>query len=210
MDTFRLTLLWAHIFFGFLALLAGLIALSSMKGGQAHRVTGRVFFTSMVVVAVSALALAGISRNWFLLYIAVFALYQNYSGFRAIRNKSLRPDAMDWAVWGCAVVVAVLMLATANIVLLVFGGIMAVLTLRDVVLFARVLRGINLRPRQWLTRHIGMMTGAYIATVTAFVVVNVRVFDPVWLPWLVPTVLGMPIMAYWMRRVRQTTKHTQI
>ncbi|MCW5923655.1 MAG: DUF2306 domain-containing protein [Saprospiraceae bacterium] len=210
MESLRLALLWTHIFFGFLALLAGLIALGSAKGGKTHRRAGTVFFNSMLAVAFSALALASISHNWYLFYIAVFALYQNYSGYRAVRDKSLRPSPLDWLVWVVAVVVAVLMLLTKHLVLLVFGGIMALLTARDLMLFSAVLRGKALPKQQWLIRHIGMMVGAYIATVTAFVVVNLQTFNPMWLPWLAPTALGLPFMAYWMRRTRQTKKQTSV
>lgn len=208
MDALRMALLWTHIIFGFTALLAGSVALSAVKGGPAHKRSGRVFHYSMLTVAFSALGLSVIRPNSFLFYIAVFALFQSYSGYRSIRNKSLRPNTLDWIVPALALLTSALMLISGKMVLMVFGGIMLLLSLRDLQTFYKILKGLPLPPKQWLTRHIGMMIGAYIATVTAFVVVNVGNINPAWLPWLAPTALGMPLMAYWMRKARGTAWKT--
>lgn len=202
MDALRIAFLWTHILFGFTALLAGFVSLWSVKGSSAHKRSGRVFYYSMLAVSVSALGLSLIRPNPFLFYIAVFALFQAYSGYRSIRNKSLRPHILDWIVLALALLTAALMLRTGNVVMLVFGGIMSLLGLRDLHTFYKVLKGRPLAPKQWLRRHIGMMIGAYIATVTAFIVVNVTDVKPFWLPWLAPTALAMPLMIYWMRKTK--------
>ena len=53
-----------------------------------------------------------------------------------------------------------------------------------------------------LYRHIGRMGGAYIATCTAFIVVNFT-FLPDILLWLGPTFIGSPLIAYSIFRYRQ-------
>lgn len=41
-----------HVIAGTIALLAGIVAMSSRKGARAHRVVGSVFFVSMLFMAV--------------------------------------------------------------------------------------------------------------------------------------------------------------
>jgi hypothetical protein len=59
----------------------------------------------------------------------------------------------------------------------------------------------------WWYNHIGGMGGGYIATVTAFVVVNVKM-NPGWILWLLPTAIGAPIIyrtvAHYKRQFRNT------
>jgi hypothetical protein len=54
----------------------------------------------------------------------------------------------------------------------------------------------------WWFTHIAAMCGGYIATVTAFVVVNVQM-NPGWVPWLLPTAIGTPLI---MRTIRKYKK----
>ena len=46
----------------------------------------------------------------------------------------------------------------------------------------------------WLCTHIGRMGGSFIATSTAFLLTNIH-FEPAWIVWLAPTVIGSPIIA---------------
>jgi hypothetical protein len=52
----------------------------------------------------------------------------------------------------------------------------------------------KIRWRGWLRSHVTGQGGSYIAMLTALLVVNMGVSSP--LPWLVPTVLGTPIIAW--------------
>jgi hypothetical protein len=51
--------------------------------------------------------------------------------------------------------------------------------------------------QRWLFRHIGRMMGTYIAATTAFLVVNIH-SDIRWLPWLIPTFIGTPLIFYFI------------
>lgn len=55
------------------------------------------------------------------------------------------------------------------------------------------------RPPGWLKIHIGGMLGSYVAMTTAFVVVNVGRVEslkqvPVFLFWILPTVVALPLI----------------
>lgn len=186
-----------HILSGFLALGLGLLALLAPKGQRIHRLSGRTFFYLMLAVAATAVAISTVKLNLFLLLIAGFAFYQNVQGYRSVKNKSLRPSWLDWSVTAVGLITAICMIVTLNLVLLIFGGIAIYLVTLDLITYSVVLRGKQVSKLAWLSRHIGMMMGAYIATVTAFVVVNVQHFEPAWLPWLLPTIAGVPLMRWW-------------
>ena len=195
--TFMLVL---HIAAGFTALIFGFAAILSGKGNRRHLLTGRVFYRSMLVIAFSAVILSLFRLNLFLLLIALFALYNNVSGYRSVKNKSLRPQKIDWIVTGLGLVTGLVMIATLNVVLIVFGSISCVLSVGDLRAYQLILRGKEAPRFAWLIKHIGMMMGAYIATFTAFVVVNIDFVQPAWIPWLAPTALGVPVMVYWQRK----------
>jgi hypothetical protein len=53
-------------------------------------------------------------------------------------------------------------------------------------------------PAAWLFTHFGSMLAAYIATVTAFSVVNFKFLNPVWVRWAWPTVVGTIVITYYV------------
>lgn len=192
--------LMLHIASGFTALLMGLVALISKKGQKTHKRSGMIFFISMLGVSFSALFMSYLKPSVFLFHIGIFALYQNVSGYRATRNKSLKPAIFDWAMLLISAVNSVMMIVTLNIVLVVFGFISASLVFGELRIYITHLRNREVPKLQWLTQHIGMMIGTYIATSTAFVVVNVSNVNPSWLPWILPTVFGVPLIVYFTRK----------
>lgn len=200
MDIFFKGALILHIISGLSALSLGLMAIFSKKGQRVHKLSGFTFFLCMLVVSASGFVMALIKGNMFLLHIALFALYQNVNGYRAIRNKSLKPNVFDYGLWIMAVVNSFFMIYTMNLVLVVFGGISTMLVITELRTFIKLHRNIEIPKLMWLTRHIGMMMGTYIATATAFLVVNIQNFDPYWVPWLLPTAFGVPVMAYFTRK----------
>ena len=200
MDTLFRTLLFLHVAAGFIALLSGLLAIVLPKGRRLHTRSGILFHHAMVAVAVSAVALSALKGGRFLLHIGLFALYQVHAGRRSIVNKELRPATQDWAGLALGGINGALMLATGNIVLLVFGGISTMLALTDLRLFVRAIRGQALPHLAWLRRHIGMMLGTYIATTTAFLLTLMRHLDVGWLHFLAPTIIGVPLIVFATRR----------
>ncbi|PBQ33600.1 hypothetical protein CNR22_18065 [Sphingobacteriaceae bacterium] len=193
-----------HIGSGFLALLCGLISIVSKKGGKMHRTSGKVFFYAMLGVCFTSVYISLVKDNSFLLVVGIFSFYLNYFGFMALKNKTLRPKLLDWLVIAITAINSFFMVYSMNVVLMVFGGIgfyAIVLNLRTSI---HVLQNKELPDLFWLRRHIGMMTGAFIATATAFLVVNsdsLKVFAlPGWLLWLLPTFLLVPLIFYYNKK----------
>lgn len=83
---------------------------------------------------------------------------------------------------------------------MVFGGISAILCIGQIKLFVATIKKQEVSKTLWLRQHIGMMMGTYIATITAFIVVNVNDFKPAWLLWLAPTAILVPLMIYWTKK----------
>ena len=203
------TSLWIHILSGMTALFCGLLAIAAQKGGLIHRRAGLVFFYAMLAVSISALVMALPKGNLGLVYIGLFAFYQNMAGYRATRNKAMVPKGWDWALAALGGINGVFMVLSFKIVLVVFGSISLMLALGDLRMWWQVTQGKALDKRAWLRQHIGMMMGTYIATTTAFVVVNVQNVQPSWLPWLLPTALGVPYLAWMSRKHAPRAKKIQ-
>lgn len=188
-----------HIIGGTVSLLSGLGAVISKKGGLWHRRFGRLFFYAMLLTTLSALIMAAIKSGVFLFTIGVFSFYQSYMGYRAIKNKSMVANTYDKIIWALALVNAVVMVSTLHPVLLVFGGIGLANTIRQLIHQLK-LKGQAAAKGDWLQLHIGMMMGAFIATITAFVVVNAPDnlgTAAATLLWLAPTLLLVPLLVYW-------------
>lgn len=194
--------LFTHIAGGGIALLAGFFAMIARKGGSGHAKTGYTFYYSTLAVALTALFMAVYSNKPFLLHIGLFTLYQNLAGMRSVRIKSLRPTSIDWLLALVGLVNGGFMLASGNIVLMVFGGINTFLVLQDLRMYWQLAQGTTLPKNSWMRRHLGMMIGTYIAIFTAFLVVNSE--GQLWI-WLGPTAAFMPIMIYWNVRVAKNT-----
>jgi hypothetical protein len=206
MEIFYKTALLIHVVSGFTALGAGMVAMLVKKGQRVHRLSGLVFFYAMLGVAASAISISVSKSNLFLLHIGIFALYQNVSGYRATRNKTIKPNWLDWSMWGIAAINSFFMLYHQTLVLMVFGTISSILVIGDLRIFIRHIQGQEIPKLEWLSQHIGMMMGTYIATSTAFVVVNANSFRPAWLPWLLPTALGVPLIVYFTRKYAPRNK----
>lgn len=192
--------LFLHVASGSAALISGLLVFFLPKGNHQHKTLGRIFYYAMLSTSYSALFLSWEKSSAFLFTIGIFTLYQTVSGRRAIKNKSLRPRMLDYILTVVILSNGVFMMATLNIVLLVFGGLCVLLGLQDLALYYKFKKRIPLPQNAWLVRHIGLLMGSFIATSTAFIVVNIRDVEPAWLPWLAPTFILTPLMSFWSRK----------
>jgi len=202
-----------HIISGSSALLTGMIAILARKKKGVHTGGGIAYYFSMLGTAVSAVILAVLKWNPFLLSIGIFAFYLTYTGRRAIWFLRLKeayvPGLKDKLLPYAGIVTGICMLCyplwvhyTGGggpiSVLQVFGGILISFSIRDSITFADKS---NFTPhnKKWLIRHITSMGGAYISTLTAFLVVNIN-FSPAWVVWLAPTAVGSVLITMAVRR----------
>ncbi|MYE53825.1 MAG: hypothetical protein F4X34_01330 [Chloroflexi bacterium] len=199
-------ILWIHIAAGSVALLTAAIALITQKGGTKHIRAGRLYAASMTLVFLTAVPLAYLGSSVFLLLIAVFSFYLVFAGWRFARNYEGNPHIVDWAaitamgltglgMWGYA---AVLMRGGNSqwITMVLFGFIALALSVADV----RFYRAAQTQSARRIARHLTNMMAGTIATITAVVVVNVDT-NPVWLGWIMPTLLITPLIVWWNIRI---------
>jgi hypothetical protein len=200
LDLFYKLALSCHIFSGFFAIITGFIAIISEKGKATHKKAGFIFFINMIVVNVSAIVISVIRENSFLLYVAIFTIYLVYSGYRSIKMRSMIPNIPDGLVLLFFMINAFLMISSMKVVLIVFGFISLYLSILDIRLFFSIPTKKTQTKNQWLLRHISMMMGSYIATLTAFLVVNIKLVNFPWITWLTPTIIGIPIIVFYRNK----------
>src|SRR5262245_60101406 len=207
---------WIHISAGTIALVLAPLAMLTVKGGRAHRLWGKIYFWAMAVVAVTAVVLALWRPQIFLALLAVFSFYMAFSGYRALSRK--RPSegagAFDWTAALVTLVVSAALVALGlvrpgpswqqlGIVPVVFGALGMILAGLDIGKFIRPPADRN----AWWFAHMGGMLGSYIATVSAFSVVNFA-FLPTAVRWLWPTLIGTPLIAVWITYYRRRFRRT--
>jgi uncharacterized membrane protein len=191
-----------HIAAGFTALFTGLIAIIAKKGLKLHRTNGKIYFWSMLIVAITAAAMSLMKELSFFLMLSMFSFYSSYTGFRVIRNKDRVANWLDWSLLAGAVLTVSFMMVSGNIILMVFGFIFGSFLFSDVRDFLTS-KFQQTKSRGWLIIHIARMLAAYIGTVTAFCVVNFsRFFHDNWtlIVWLGPTAIGTPLIFYWINK----------
>ena len=200
-----LTVLAIHIAAGSTSLAMAGVALVTAKGGRLHVLAGRVYAVGMTVVFLTAVPLAFLGGSTFLFLIALFSFYLVFAGWRFARNRQRRAHPVDWvavaaigitglAMWGYAVVIA-LNGSSQWVTLLVFGAIAIALGLADARFHWTQPGG-----QRRVSRHLTNMMAGTIATITAVTVVNVDM-DPVWVPWILPTVVITPLIVWWNVRI---------
>ncbi|HRH38087.1 MAG TPA: hypothetical protein PK760_07070 [Flavobacteriales bacterium] len=212
---FLTVLIWIHACAGFTALVVAPIAMVVRKGGDAHRLWGKVFFYAMAVVALTAIIVGVMRPNWLLAMVALFSFQLVVSGYRALYLKRLhegqRPETMDKVAMGTGILVngGLLMWGlihlflkvkgTGHYVFIIFGAIGLIFVWRDYQRFFRTATD----KRAWLYAHMTGFLGGYIATVSAFSVVNLTMIQPAALAWLWPTIIGSPLIMLWVRHYRK-------
>ena len=207
-DLFR-ALLVVHIFAGAIALVVAPGAMLTFKGGLWHRRWGKAYFWATIVIAATGAVMLYLHPNLFLLMVAVFSFYLVFSGYRVLHRKKpgQRATSLDQAItlamilFGLGFIAyGVLRLQTSSfgIVPIVFGAIALLLAGSEMIQFRRP----PTEKRWWWFSHMRNMLAAYIATVSAFSVVNLTFLPPV-LRWLWPTVVGTTGIVIWTRHYRR-------
>lgn len=202
-----------HVSGGALAFFMAPAALATIKGGTWHRRWGKIYFWAMAMVAFTGtmLGVTGRIRNSFFVFLGIFTFYNAFSAYRVLYRKrpsqGQGPKALDWAGATVGVLNGIAFMAMGYVkpdpvwaqmgtVAMVFGGICIISAANDIREF--------IYPPQdkyfWWYNHMGGMLGSYIAALTAFLVIGARSVTaalPTWLPWLLPTAVGVPVIVIW-------------
>lgn len=212
MAIFLRIVLILHVLGGFSALVTGALAMLTHKGGRVHRLNGKIYFGGMTAVFVSAVILSIAHHIPFLLMVGFFSYYMVVRGYRILYLKKLgkgqKAGVLDWAIvliaasfiiglliWGIQRTIAG---NGFGYVAIVFGSIGGSFLMGDIRKFLRP----PTEKMHWWYTHIAAMCGGYIATMTAFVVVNVHL-NPGWITWLLPTAIGVPLIFLTIRKYKK-------
>ncbi|MBK8264856.1 MAG: hypothetical protein IPK80_26410 [Nannocystis sp.] len=191
-----------HIVAGALSLLAGGVALIARKGGAPHRRAGVVFLAAMITIALTAIVLATLRPNDFLFFLGLFSCYLALWGRVALARKRLPPrtpaplaHSVPTALFGLTVLYFVVRAIDGALVFQIFVALALLLVIAHL---RHLRRGGEYRVH-WLLDHMTGFSTAYIASLTAFLVVNAPNYLPnqplvALLVWLGPTLLGVPIL----------------
>ncbi|MFI8378836.1 hypothetical protein [Leeuwenhoekiella sp. NPDC079379] len=208
METTITIAIYIHALFGAIGLIAGTLSFVVKKGSKLHKKAGNWFAIGMLVSSGISLPVACMPdhKNQFLFLIGLFTIYMVIVGKRALRFKSIKVEVskVDWLITGLMILISLFMifygsLAYASVVFLYvyFGVVGLIVCFTDV----RFLRNPRKTKTAWLVQHIGKIMGAYIASVTAFLVAGLGI--PGLAVWVLPSVVGTFSIVYWIRKTKK-------
>ena len=204
-------LLFTHIIAGTVSLLAASLAVVLGKGKKVHILAGRTYFWGMFLIFITAIPMSIVSSNIFLFLVAIFSFYLAYAGMRFARNRTGIANTFDWAAVGLMILSGIAMWClatlyfinnnTQSITLTVFGFIAISLGYADL----RSYRNKSAIGKQRIARHLTNMLAGTIAVITAVLVTNVNI-EPVFILWILPTILITPLIFWWYRKTLSGNK----
>jgi uncharacterized membrane protein len=214
MDLLFKILLTLHIIGGTVGLTCGFINMIRKKGDKTHKLVGKGFLYGMLTAGFMSFALSILHPNPFLFMVGILTIFLVGTGQRYLSLKNLdkgqKPLMVDWALSLMMLVGGIAFVGiginhliqgdTFGIVFTVFG----LLGLRNVFKDFNIYQGKISVKNYWLIEHIGRMSGGFIASVTAVLVVNGKYFSfiPDVLLWLLPTIVITPLIVSWVRKYR--------
>lgn len=203
--------LWLHIGGGSLAIVAGYGAMAARKGGRLHRLSGNVFFASMLTMAGVAAIVAPMlpTEQWVNTPAAVFALYLTLTAWLTVKRRPGETGRAEAALVALPIGVAAvgLYLAISSGGAGVYGPVYAfavigvLAAMRDVAMLRR--GGITGVGRT--ARHLWRMSAAFFVATGSFFFGQADVLPDAVRQSVIPTVLGLGplvLMAFWLVRVR--------
>ncbi|MEP2990144.1 MAG: DUF2306 domain-containing protein [Parasphingorhabdus sp.] len=210
---------YIHIILGTVAVLAGAGALVARKGSKAHRLVGNVFFTSMVIMALSGIYMAIVMPMAISVLAGVFTIYLVATSWAAARRPDGISNWFDFIALATALAVALtgvlLGLEAQNSATglkdglppfphYFFAGLGLLAAAGDLIVIVR--RGIS--GKQRIARHLWRMCFAYfIAAGSLFTGPGATAFpEAVGETGLldIPEPLILVIMLFWIVRVLAT------
>ncbi len=216
-------LLMVHIAGGAVGLLSGAAAMIMAKGSRPHRMAGRVFVGSMLVMAILGGCIAAMAQVRISVLAAALSTYLVSSGWLAGRRADHQADLVDWLmlaagisiVWygsylgiearnGHADVLGSGFVVPAT-VYFIFTGMAAIGAISDAWLLAR--GGLARRGR--LVQHLWRMSVALYIAASAFFSGQQDLFPAAlrgtWLLQL-PQLLVIGLLLFWLLRIALTKR----
>jgi hypothetical protein len=193
------------VLFGTAALLLGLGALVSAKGGFRHRRFGRWFLYAISVVLVSAtVGLLVFNFRAFLAVVTLLSSYEAFSGFRALRLRGARPARIDQAASAVGIVSPILLLMAMSRLQLPWDPVLTYSILGALFMVTTYDISRNFLPTTWLRRvwvqeHLVKMIGAFSAVSSAFA----GTVFPGFMPWsgILPSAMGSLLIVMFLWRL---------
>ena len=193
-----------HIITGSIALLLGLTALLSRKGGIIHNKVGMWFL--IFISAVIFTGLIGVfvfGRNTFLLVITILSGYVSFSGYRILKLKANTPKKVDVLAAAVSLLILVYFLYYFKSIGMIWSPIIIYSTVGALLIvisydFLRYLitRKNYKENRIWIYEHIYKMTSAFSALLSAFIGTIFEKYQPH--SQYIPSALGLLIILGFM------------
>jgi uncharacterized membrane protein len=211
-------LIYIHAFFGGIGLITGIGSIIVKKGQKLHRRMGKLFSIGMLTSSLISVPICFMPKheNLFLFLIGIFTIYLVISGNRALTFKlksKTKADFIDQFISGTMLLSSIVMILigiycvinniTNGILFAFFGGFGFYMTVKDFMFFKDFTKTKNV----WLTKHIGKMVGALIASITAFIVAGLGLGNLI--AWITPSIIGTIFIIYWNRKVGSKTKSNE-
>ena len=213
----RLPLLVVHISAGILAMFAGAVAISFRKGSRWHGTAGNVFVASMLVMATFASWLAYMKHQSNNVFGGILTIYMVATAWATARRRDGETGVLDWlgflfalSAGGLSIFHGYLKMAgrepvdpgTYPFMQLFMGSILLLAAIGDLRMLVRGISG-----RRRIARHLWRMCFGWFIATGSFFLGQQQVF-PAWLrgspALLVPALLPLVLLIFWMIRVRFT------
>lgn len=193
-----------HVVFGSAALLLGIVAVVSAKGGPTHRRVGRSFLYCMgVVLATAVIGLLVFDFRAFLAVVTLLSFYDAFSGFRALQLHGNRPRLVDRVASVLGFISPAIFVVLMRRLHQPWAPVLTYSILGGLLLMSGYDLARNFLPKPWLQRtwmqeHLVKMISAYVAISSAFA----GTVFPGFMPWsaIAPTTIGYTLMIFFLVR----------
>ncbi|MTH14466.1 hypothetical protein [Flavobacterium sp. LC2016-01] len=206
-------LIYIHAFFGGIGLITGIGSIVVKKGGKLHKRMGKLFSIGMITSSLISLPICWMPKhqNIFLFLIGLFTIYLVISGNRALGFKTKpKADLLDKIISGTMLFFSAVMISIGlycqlnnianGILFTFFGGFGLFMTVKDFIFY----RNFSETNRNWLSKHIGKMVGALIASITAYIVAGLGIGSLI--AWIAPSILGTFYIIYRNKKIEPKAK----
>ncbi|WP_334125188.1 hypothetical protein [Empedobacter brevis] len=203
-------IIYIHAFFGGIGLISGTVVMVIKKGNAIHKKMGKVFSVGMLVSSILSLIICAFPHhhNSFLLMIGIFTIYMILMGNRILKYKRKNyENKLDKIISGTMLLISIVMIIYGllplfsnhgiGILFLIFGFLGGFMSYRDFVLYNN-----PENYKKWTMNHVGKMVGAYIASVTAFLVAGAGFGGNIYF-WIVPSIIGTIYIFSWSKKLNK-------